>query len=104
MGVQLHVEVLTTAVLGNGHVSGVAFQDGRTLACDMVVLAAGIRPNVELARQAGLTVNRGIVVGDDLACVGAPDVYAAGNVPNIEAASMAWSRRCGSRPRCSPTV
>ena len=78
MGVQLHVEALTTAVLGNGQVTGVAFQDGRTLACDMVVLAAGIRPNVELARQAGLTVNRGIVVGDDLACVGVHDVYAVG--------------------------
>jgi nitrite reductase (NADH) large subunit len=78
MGVQLHVEALTTAVLGNGHVTGVAFQDGRTLPCDMVVLAAGIRPNVELARRAGLTVNRGIVVGDDLACVGLPEVHAVG--------------------------
>jgi len=78
MGVQLHVEASTTAVLGNGHVAGVAFQDGRTLDCDMVVLAAGIRPNVELARRAGLAVNRGIVVGDDLVCVGVPDVHAVG--------------------------
>ncbi len=78
MGVQLHFETLTTAVLGNGHVAGVAFKDGSTLECDMVVLAAGIRPNVELARRAGLHVNRGIVVGDDLGCVDAPDVHAVG--------------------------
>ena len=61
-----------------GTSTGVAFQDGSTLDCDMVVLAAGIRPNVELARRAGLAVNRGIVVGDDLVCVGVPDVYAVG--------------------------
>ena len=78
MGVQLHFETLTTAVLGNGHVAGVAFKDGSTLECDMVVLSAGIRPNVELARRAGLRVNRGIVVGDDLGCVDTPDVHAVG--------------------------
>ncbi len=44
----------------------------------MVVVAAGIRPNIQLAQAAGLTVKRGIVVGDDLACHGADDVYAIG--------------------------
>jgi hypothetical protein len=44
----------------------------------MVVVAAGIRPNVQLARDAGLPVRRGIVVGDDLACPGAEGVYAIG--------------------------
>jgi NAD(P)H-dependent nitrite reductase large subunit len=78
MGFQVHVEKLTTAVLGNGHVTGVAFKDGGTLECDMVVMSAGIRPNVELAARAGLHVNRGIVVGDDLGCANAPDVYAVG--------------------------
>jgi nitrite reductase (NADH) large subunit len=78
MGFQVHFETLTTAVLGNGHVTGVAFKDGGTLACDMVVLSAGIRPNVELAAGAGLKVNRGIVVGDDLRSANTPGVYAVG--------------------------
>lgn len=78
MGFRVHFEKLTTAVLGNGHVTGVAFQDGATLACDMVVISAGIRPNVELAARAGLQVNRGIVVGDDLGCTNAPRAYAVG--------------------------
>ena len=51
-------------------VTGLRFEDGSTLECDMVVVAAGIRPNVELAVRAGLRVERGIVVGDDLACPG----------------------------------
>jgi nitrite reductase (NADH) large subunit len=78
MGFHVHFEKSTTAVLGNGHVTGVAFQDGGTLECDMVVMSAGIRPNVELAARAGLRVNRGIVVGDDLGCPNAPGVYAVG--------------------------
>jgi nitrite reductase (NADH) large subunit len=78
MGCRVHFEKLTTAVLGNGHVTGLAFKDAETLDCDMVVVSAGIRPNSELAAQAGLQVTRGIVVGDDLGCPNAPDVYAIG--------------------------
>jgi nitrite reductase (NADH) large subunit len=44
----------------------------------MLVISAGTRPNAELAKEAGLAVERGIVVGDDLACLGAPDVFAVG--------------------------
>ena len=78
MGFRVHFAKLTTGVLGNGHVTGVAFKDGATLECDMVVISAGIRPNVELAARSGLHVNRGIVVGDDLGCTNAPGVYAVG--------------------------
>lgn len=78
MGVNLHLGKRTTAVLGNGHVSGLAFDDGSELACDMLVISTGIRPNVELALRAGLQVERGIVVDDDLSCPAAPDIYALG--------------------------
>jgi nitrite reductase (NADH) large subunit len=78
MGLRSHFEKLTTGVLGNGHVTGLAFKDGGQIECDMVVLSVGIRPNVDLAAAAGLRVNRGIVVGDDLACVNAQGVYAIG--------------------------
>jgi nitrite reductase (NADH) large subunit len=59
-------------------VTGVRFEDGETLGCDLVVVAAGIRPNVALAREAGLPVERGIVVGDDLAIPGHPDIFSIG--------------------------
>jgi nitrite reductase (NADH) large subunit len=78
MGVRMHCEALTTAVLGNGHVTGVALDGGDALDCDIVVLSAGVRPNVDLAKRAGLCVNRGIVIGDDLASINAPDVHAVG--------------------------
>jgi nitrite reductase (NADH) large subunit len=78
LGFQVHLDTLTTAVLGNGHVTGVAFKHGGSLECDMVVVSAGVRPNVDLAVRAGLRVNRGIVVGDDLRCPNASGVYAVG--------------------------
>ena len=78
LGLHAHLDKRTSAVLGNGHVSGLEFADGSTLDCDLVVIAAGIRPNVRLAMEAGLEVRRGIVVGDDLACVKTPGVFALG--------------------------
>jgi nitrite reductase (NADH) large subunit len=77
MGVHLHLEKATTAVEGETQVTGLRFKDGSTLDCDLLVVSAGIRPNTELARQAGLAVKRGIVVGDDLASSDAA-VYAVG--------------------------
>jgi nitrite reductase (NADH) large subunit len=78
MGLHVHFEKSTVAVLGSGRVKGVAFSDGGTLDSDLLVIAAGIRPNADLAERAGLTVNRGIVVGDDLACPRARSVFAVG--------------------------
>ena len=78
LGVHTHLERRTTAVLGAPRVSGLLFDDGSRLDCEMVVVSAGIRPNAALARAAGLTVERGIVVGDDLSCANDPDVFAIG--------------------------
>ena len=78
MGVHVHLGKTTTAVLGDREVTGLAFKDGSTLECEMVVIAAGIRPNVDLAAGAGLRVQRGIIVGDDLACDGEAAVCAIG--------------------------
>lgn len=77
LGVEVLLGKSTTAILGNGKVEGLAFKDGSTLAADLVVIAAGIRPNAEIARQAGLQVNRGIVVNDYME-TSVPDIYAVG--------------------------
>ena len=78
LGVRFHLEKLTTAILGDGEVTGLQFKDGATLDCDMVVVSAGIRPNVDLARMAGLHVRRGILVTDSLACRNDQDIYSIG--------------------------
>ena len=78
LGVTFHLEKLTTTVLGDGHVTGLQFKDGGMLDCEMVVISAGIRANVDLARMAGLHVRRGILVNDSLACRNDQDIYAIG--------------------------
>ncbi|MDP1627581.1 nitrite reductase large subunit NirB [Parvibaculum sp.] len=75
------IEVLTGAqteeIVGTGRVEGVRLKDGRLVPADLVVMAAGIRPNIALAREAGLSCNRGIVV-DDFMRSSDPAIYAVG--------------------------
>ena len=78
MGLKIHLRKRTIATLGQDRVTGLVFDDGATLDCDMVIVCAGTRPNVELAQEAGLAVERGIVIGDDLASPDDPDIYAIG--------------------------
>jgi len=66
MGMHVHLGRATCGVIGEERVEGLLFADGLTLDCDMLVISAGIRPNAQLAVDAGLEVERGIVVGDDL--------------------------------------
>ena len=78
LGLHVHLETATVGVLGEDEVSGLAFADGTTLDCDMVIVACGIRPNSELAARGGLTVERAIVVDDQMRSVDDPDIYAVG--------------------------
>ena len=66
MGVVVHCGRSTDAVLGDDRVRGLRFKDGGSLEADMVLVSAGIRPNAELARRAGLTVERAIVVDNHM--------------------------------------
>ena len=77
LGIKVMLGRTTTAVIGNGRVEGVALEDGSILDAEIVVVAAGIRPNVDLARQAKLHVNRGIVVNDHME-TSRDDVFAVG--------------------------
>ena len=77
LGVQVLLNKSTKKFLGETHVEGVAFADGSRIEADLVVVAAGIRPNVELGRKAGLHVNRGIVVNDHME-TSHPDIFAVG--------------------------
>ena len=62
---------------GQGAVAAVRFTDGSEIAADLVVMAAGVRPNTELAEQAGLACQRGILVSDTLQTFD-PRIYAIG--------------------------
>jgi nitrite reductase (NADH) large subunit len=78
-GMAFRLAAQTEALLGNaqGRVEAVRLADGEHHAADLVVMAAGIRPNIELARQAGLPCSRGILVNDTLQTFD-PRIYAIG--------------------------
>jgi nitrite reductase (NADH) large subunit len=78
MGVTIHLERNTAEILGDGKVTGLRFKDGDTLDCDLVVVAAGIRPNAEIGRGAGLTVERAIVVDNHMRSVDDMNIYVVG--------------------------
>src|SRR5436309_1286539 len=75
------IEILLNANTGRLHgetcVEGIEMTEGRRINADAVIFAAGIRPNIALAKEAGIAVNRGIVV-DDVLQTGASDVFAIG--------------------------
>ena len=77
MGITVLLGLSTTKVLGNGHVQGVEFKGGGNIPADLVVIAAGIRPNVTLGEKAGLEIKRGIVVNDHME-TSHPDIFAVG--------------------------
>jgi nitrite reductase (NADH) large subunit len=78
MGIQVHLKKLTSEVKGSDRVEGLLFKDDTSLDCDMVIVAAGIRPNSEIGVRAGLTVERAIVVDNHMRSVDDPDVYVVG--------------------------
>ena len=76
-GISFFTNGQTEEVLGTDRVTGVRLADGREVPGDLVVFAIGIRPEITLARAAGLDVNRGIVVADNLSTTD-PDIFAIG--------------------------
>jgi len=79
-GVRLHHHAEVIEVTGrNGRVTGVRLLNGQALKCDLVAYAIGIRPRVDLAKQAGLAIDRGILVNEYLQ-TNDPDIFAAGDV------------------------
>ncbi|QNH15554.1 nitrite reductase large subunit [Xanthomonas sp. SS] len=78
-GLEFRLGTSTTELLGNadGEVVAVKFSDGSEVPADLVVMAAGIRPNIGLAQAAGIHCTRGVVVNDTLQTFD-PRVYAVG--------------------------
>lgn len=102
-GIAFFTDGQTEEILGSERAEGVVLADGRRIAADLVVLAIGIRPNIDLARAAGLDVNRGLLVGDDMR-TSDPDIFAVGEciehngqVFGLVAPIWEQARVCGAR-------
>ena len=81
-GVKLYLGLGTEEILGDDRVTGVKLNNGQVLDADLVLLSTGVKPNVELAREAGLQVDRGIVVDVSMR-TGASNVFAAGDAAQV---------------------
>ena len=76
-GLKFRMPAKTVAVLGENRATGLRFEDGSELEADLIVMAAGVRPNIDLACRAGLRCERGVLVDDTLQTFD-PGIYAVG--------------------------
>ncbi|WP_310177490.1 nitrite reductase large subunit NirB [Neobacillus niacini] len=76
-GMNFLMEKETVEIIGNERVKGLRFKDESEIEADLVVMAIGIKPNINLAKNSGIYVNRGIVVNDNME-TSVPGVYAVG--------------------------
>lgn len=76
-GMNFLLEKQTKEIIGDDHVKGLRFSDGEELEADLVVMAVGIKPNIRLATENGVPVNRGIIVNDYLETE-VSNIYAVG--------------------------
>lgn len=76
-GIRILLNASTKCIHGEGHVEAVELADGSRIEADAVIFAAGIKPNVALAKEAGIAVNRGVVVNDVMQ-TSSSDIFALG--------------------------
>jgi nitrite reductase (NADH) large subunit len=79
MGFSFRLGAKTQEITGDDHINGVVLEGGETLPAGMVIISAGVRPNIELADPLGLENDKGIKVDARLQTT-QPDIYAAGDV------------------------
>ena len=76
-GIKVLLNASTSRIMGEQRVEGLELSDGQRIDADAVILAAGIRPNIALAKDAGISVGRGVVVDDRLQ-TGSDGIFALG--------------------------
>ncbi len=83
MGLSIITNAEADRVQGDERICEVMLKDGRSLPCEVFLVAAGVKPNIELARDAGLVVNQGVVVDQHMR-TSAPEIFAAGDVAEYD--------------------
>jgi len=78
MGLTFYLGVQSKEILGDEKVTGLLLTDGRGIDTDLIIISAGVRPNLELAQKLGINIGKGVPVSDTLETE-IPDIYAAGD-------------------------
>ncbi|MFX1519478.1 MAG: NAD(P)/FAD-dependent oxidoreductase [Promethearchaeota archaeon] len=76
------ISAITGKISNPNEVGGVILKNGSTIRCDIVVVAIGVRPRIEVVKESGLEVNRGILVNKRME-TSIPDVYACGDCAEV---------------------
>lgn len=92
------------AVTGGDRLTRVMLDDGRELPCELLVICCGVRPRAELARAAGLAVNTGVLVDDDLRSVTDPRVLAIGECAEHAGTTYGLVAPCWEQARVAAEV
>ena len=86
LGIKVIVPAMTKALHGEGRVESVELADGQVLPADLVLVSTGVSANLELAKSAGLAVNRGVLVNEHM-LTSNPDILAAGDLTEFQGRS-----------------
>jgi nitrite reductase (NADH) large subunit len=83
IGIKVALSGESDEVLGKDNVTGLRLKDGRTIECSLIIISAGITPRIELAKEAGIAVNKGIIINERME-TSIKDVYAAGDCAEFQ--------------------
>ena len=115
MGIKVHLGLATEEILGQNEVRGLRFKGKSEIETEMAIVAAGVRPNIRIAKEAGLETDRGLVVNDYLQSSN-PKIFAAGDMiqhrgkiygiipPSFYQARVAASNILGKKEKYEGTV
>ena len=87
-GVSIHVGVKIESIEGDGKVTGVKLGSGEVIPAELVIVSAGVRANTALAKEAGLEINRGVLVNEKMQ-TSAANIYACGDCAEFDGINYA---------------
>ncbi len=91
-GIDFRLSANITKITGDSSVTGVELDDGTLYPADLVIVSCGVRPNTALAKEAGIAVDRGVVVNERME-TSVPDIYACGDCAYYKGVNYAlWSQ------------
>ena len=83
VGIEIVLNAQSDEVLGEDKVAGLKLKDGRNVDCNLIIISAGITPRIELAKEAGIAVNKGIIVNERLE-TNIKGIYTAGDCAEFQ--------------------
>lgn len=87
-GISIFTGVQISAIEGEEHVTGVRLGDGTVIPAQLVIVSCGVRSNVQIAKEAGVDVDRAVIVDSHMA-TNIPDIYACGDCAQYEGINYA---------------